>query len=167
MEKRKVIIYTDGSASHRDKYGGWGICLMCGDVTVEKFGGMCEVTSSQMELMAIQEALRSLKRESKAFRATIYSDSQYSVKAHTLWCDKWQRHNWIKSDGDPVANVEILKETRRLLGWLRSAGHNIRFRWVRGHAGLEGNELADKLAKRGRAAMMLKHGKLRARTLED
>jgi ribonuclease HI len=94
-----------------------------------------------MELTAVIEALASLKRRC---RVTVYTDSQYVKNGITTWIHNWKVRAWRTADGKPVKNADLWDTLDRL-----NAAHDVQWRWVKGHAGDEGNERADALANRG------------------
>jgi ribonuclease HI len=94
-----------------------------------------------MELTAVIEALRSLKRPS---RVVIYTDSQYVQKGITEWIGAWKARGWRTASKEPVKNADLWKALDEL-----AQGHEIRWEWVRGHSGHDGNERADALANKG------------------
>ena len=139
-----VNIYTDGACSGNPGPGGFGAIL----VHVDKDGikhekelseGFKCVTNNQMELMAVIAGLEALK---KPCNVTLYSDSQYVVKAfNEKWIDGWIKRGWKNSDKKPVKNVELWQ---RLLK--AKEPHTVEFIWIKGHAGHEYNERCDTLA---------------------
>ena len=137
----EVEIYTDGACRGNPGPGGWGVWLRANGHEKELFGGDADTTNNRMELTAVIEALRVLKRPC---RVVLHTDSQYVQKGITERIHKWKERGWRTSDKKLVKNVDLWMEldeaTRR---------HDIRWRWVKGHAGHEGNEKADQLANRG------------------
>ena len=135
MEK-ELKIYTDGAARGNPGPGGWGAILIWGNVKKEMSAGYKHTTNNRMELMAVIRALEALKKES--LRITIYSDSQYVVKAVN---EGWLR-KWI------ATGFKGGKKNRDL--WMQyyelSQKHNIKFVWVRGHADNPYNNRCDELA---------------------
>jgi ribonuclease HI len=94
-----------------------------------------------MELTAVIEALRSLKRPS---RVVIYTDSQYVQKGITEWIGAWKARGWRTAAKEPVKNADLWKILDEL-----ARAHEVRWEWVRGHSGHDGNERADALANKG------------------
>lgn len=136
-----VEIYTDGACKGNPGPGGWGAVLVSGDHEKELFGGESPTTNNRMELMAVIEALRALKRPCNI---NIYTDSQYVQKGISEWITGWKARGWKTADKKPVKNADLwqmLDEARQ--------PHTIQWHWVRGHAGHPGNERADRLANRG------------------
>jgi len=105
-------------------------------------------TNNRMELLAVIEALRALKRPC---RIELYLDSQYVRQGITEWIHKWKVQGWRTSSKQPVKNVELWQTLDDLV---QGHGHQIRWHWVKGHAGDPGNERADALANRGAAEHM-------------
>lgn len=141
----KVTIYTDGAArGNPDGPGGYGTVLEYidskGEVHKREYSqGYKKTTNNRMELMAAIVGLEALIRPCQV---DLYSDSQYLVKAfNDHWIDGWQKKNWMRNKKDPVKNVDLWK---RLLKAMEP--HQVRFIWVKGHAGHPGNERCDELA---------------------
>lgn len=133
---KELVIYTDGSSRGNPGPGGYGAILMYGGKSKELSGGYRRTTNNRMELLAVIAALEALNRE--GLKITIYSDSQYVVKAvKEGWLKKWIATNF--SGG---------KKNKDL--WMRyhqlSLKHNINFVWVKGHAENVYNNRCDVLA---------------------
>ena len=143
MSKAVVDIYTDGACSGNPGPGGWGALLRLGDHEKEMFGGEPDTTNNRMELTAVIEGLRALKRPCEV---DLYLDSQYVRQGITEWIAGWKARGWRTASKQPVKNVDLWQQLDALVG---GAGHRIRWHWVRGHTGHEGNERADALANRG------------------
>ncbi len=140
-----VDIYTDGACSGNPGPGGWGAILRMGAaadrVEKEMFGGEAATTNNRMELMAVIEALKALKRP---VRARVHTDSQYVQKGISEWIHSWKKRGWRTADKQPVKNADLW----RLLD-AEAARHHVEWHWVRGHNGHVDNERADVLARRG------------------
>jgi ribonuclease HI len=136
-----VEIFTDGACKGNPGRGGWGALLRYGSVEKELFGGETLTTNNRMELMAVIEALASLTRRC---RVIVHTDSQYVQLGISQWLANWVRRGWKTADNKPVKNADLWQRLAAL-----AARHDIEWRWVRGHAGHEGNERADQLANRG------------------
>ena len=137
----EVVIYTDGACSGNPGPGGWGAVLRWNGVEKELHGGDQETTNNRMELTAAIRALEALNRPSQV---SLYTDSKYLLDGITKWIDGWQRNGWLTAARKPVKNADLW---RRLLA--AKDGHEITWLWVKGHAGEEGNERADALARLG------------------
>ncbi|MBP9714482.1 MAG: ribonuclease HI [Sterolibacterium sp.] len=140
-----VDIYTDGACSGNPGPGGWGVLLRMaterGAVESELFGGEADTTNNRMELTAVIEALKALKRP---VRARVHTDSQYVQKGISEWIHGWKKRGWRTADKQPVKNADLW----RLLD-AEAARHQIEWLWVRGHNGHADNERADALARQG------------------
>ena len=134
-----VIIHTDGACSGNPGPGGWGAILVFGDHEKELKGGEPNTTNNRMELMAAISALEALKRPC---RVDLHTDSQYLRDGVTSYLARWQRNGWRTADKKPVKNIDLWQ---RLDGAMRP--HQIRWHWLRGHAGHALNERADLLAR--------------------
>ena len=136
-----VIVHTDGACSGNPGPGGWGAILKYGDVEKELKGGERNTTNNRMELLAAISALEAMK---KPVSADIYTDSQYVRGGITSWIHNWKRNGWKTADRKPVKNADLWQ---RLDAALKQ--HDVRWHWVRGHAGHAENERADQLARDG------------------
>ena len=142
--KQHVEIYTDGACSGNPGNGGYGAVLVYIDLKgikheKELSAGFKDVTNNQMELMAVIAALEILK---KPVEATITSDSKYVVDAFEKgWIEKWMSNGWKTVDKSPVKNRDLWQ---RLLK--AKENHDIKFVWIKGHAGHKYNERCDELA---------------------
>ena len=138
-----VIIYTDGACKGNPGPGGWGVLLKSGSTEKELLGGHPQTTNNRMELQAVIEALGALKRPC---RVTLYLDSEYVRKGITEWLPGWKARGWRTASKQPVKNVDLWQQLDERV---QTGGHQIEWRWVKGHAGDPGNERADSLANRG------------------
>ncbi|WP_321492112.1 ribonuclease HI [uncultured Desulfobacter sp.] len=132
-----VVVYTDGGAIGNPGPGGYGVVFETGETFN---GGFNLTTNNRMELLAVIVALEALEGETRP--VCLHSDSRYVVNGITKnWAKGWQRRGWKKSDGSPAMNPDLWQ---RLLDLL--PGRDIRFIWVKGHAGNPLNEACDHLA---------------------
>ncbi|CAN1524396.1 RnhA Ribonuclease HI [Burkholderiaceae bacterium] len=139
--KENVEIWTDGACKGNPGPGGWGVLLKLGQIEKTLHGGESLTTNNRMEMMAVIEALRALKRPCNV---TLHVDSQYVMKGMTEWIHGWKQRGWKTADKKPVKNADLWQ-----LMSDEVAKHEIRWQWVKGHAGDPGNERADLLANRG------------------
>ena len=135
----EITIYTDGACSGNPGPGGWGAILMMGDVRKEISGGSENTTNNIMELSAVIEALKLLKRPCKV---NVFSDSAYVVNAfNQKWIYGWIKKNWRTAGGDSVKNKELWQELYSL-----TKVHDVTFNKVKGHADNEFNNRCDEMA---------------------
>jgi ribonuclease HI len=139
----EVVIYTDGACKGNPGPGGWGAWLKSGATEKDLFGGELNTTNNRMELTAVIEGLAALKRPCKVL---LYLDSQYVRKGITEWIRGWKAKGWLTASKQPVKNVELWQRLDKLVS---EGGHQIEWRWVKGHSGDPGNERADMLANKG------------------
>ncbi len=140
-QKQSIEAFTDGACSGNPGPGGWGVWLRYGNHEKELCGGESDTTNQRMELQAAIEALKALKRPSSI---TIYSDSKYVIQGITEWIDGWKKRDWKNTAKKPVANRDLWEQLDTL-----HHQHDVTWQWVKGHAGNEGNEHADALARQG------------------
>jgi ribonuclease HI len=136
-----VEIFSDGACRGNPGPGGWGVLLRSGSKEKELWGGEADTTNNRMELTAVIRALEALKRPS---RVRLYTDSQYVQKGISEWVRQWKRRGWLTAEKKPVKNVDLWQRLDEL-----AARHEVEWHWVRGHAGHEENERADRLANKG------------------
>lgn len=134
-----IEIWTDGACSGNPGPGGWGALLKAGTHEKELMGGEYETTNNRMELMAAIEALQALKRPS---RVRLHTDSTYVKDGLTKWIHGWKRNGWKTAAKKPVKNKDLWQALEEAC-----KRHDIEWVWVKGHAGDEGNERADELAR--------------------
>jgi ribonuclease HI len=139
MERKHVIIYTDGCCLGNPGQGGYGVVLLYGDHRKQISGGFRLTTNNRMELTAAIVGLKALKYNCKV---SLYSDSKYLVEAFNQgWIENWRKNGWRTSKKGDVQNIDLWKQLYELY-----KKHEITFFWVRGHAGNKENETCDKLA---------------------
>jgi ribonuclease HI len=141
-ELSHVIIHTDGACRGNPGRGGWGAILQTGaGQSLELKGGEPHTTNNRMEMTAAIMALEALKRPC---RVDLHTDSRYVMDGITKWISAWKARGWKTADKKPVKNEDLwrrLDEAR--------ARHQVKWHWVKGHAGHELNERADTLANEG------------------
>jgi ribonuclease HI len=138
IKRPQVVIYTDGACKGNPGRGGWGAWLRTGEHQKELFGGELLTTNNRMELTAVIEALHSLKRTCDV---TVHTDSEYVRKGITEWIHGWKQRGWKTADKKPVKNQDLWQRLDEA-----ASHHDVKWLWVKGHAGNEGNEAADRLA---------------------
>lgn len=135
----RVEMYTDGACSGNPGPGGWGTILRCGQYEKEFSGGESLTTNNKMELKAVIEGFKALK---KPCNVTLYTDSKYvSDGISKGWAEGWKARGWKKSDGKPALNIDLWDELLTLID-----KHELKIIWLKGHAGHPENERCDSLA---------------------
>ena len=138
---KHVVIYTDGACKGNPGPGGWGAWITFGEHEKRLCGGENDTTNNRMELSGAIEGLKAL---TEACKVTLYTDSSYVQKGITQWLAGWKKKGWKTASKQPVKNKDLWQalddECQR---------HNIEWKWVKGHAGIKGNEIADELANLG------------------
>jgi ribonuclease HI len=137
----RVEIFSDGACKGNPGPGGWGALLRYGTAEKELWGGEPVTTNNRMELMAVIQALESLKRPC---RVQVTTDSQYVKQGVTAWMARWKRNGWRTAERQPVKNRDLWERLDQAV-----SRHELQWRWVRGHTGHPENERADQLANRG------------------
>ncbi len=133
-------IYTDGACSGNPGAGGRGAILRYGGIEKELSGAVAETTNNRMELTAVIEALKALRRDCEI---VIHTDSRYVMDGVQEWLPNWKKNNWRTSNKkSAVKNIDLWQELDQLL-----SKHKIRWIWVKGHNGHPENERVDKLAR--------------------
>lgn len=138
---QSVEIFSDGACKGNPGPGGWGVLLRYGKHEKQLYGGERETTNNRMELMAVIQGLRGLRRKSQV---RVTTDSQYVKNGITQWIHNWKRNGWKTAAKKAVKNADLWQ----LLD-LEVAKHDVTWHWVKGHSGHPENELADSLANRG------------------
>ena len=133
-----VVMFTDGACRGNPGVGGWGAILSAGDHERSLAGAERMTTNNRMELKAAIEGLKAIKKQCDV---TLYTDSQYVKKGITEWLTNWKQKGWKTAARKPVKNIDLWQQLDEL-----QTRHNVDWRWVKGHAGIEGNEKADLLA---------------------
>lgn len=136
---KKVRLYTDGACLGNPGPGGW--CCLIRFKTHEKVlkGAAAHTTNNRMEIMAVLEGLKAL---SEPCSVSVYSDSQYVLKAIKSWLPNWVNNGWRNSQKQPVANADLWQEMLPLL-----ERHAVCVHWVKGHSGHPENEFCDQQAR--------------------
>ena len=143
MTANRVIVHTDGACSGNPGPGGWGVVLEYNGTHKEISGGEPDTTNNRMELMAAIMALEALTRPCTV---SMHVDSSYVKDGITKWIHGWKKNGWKTADKKPVKNAELWQRLDDAL-----ARHDVSWHWVKGHAGHDGNERADELARLGMA----------------
>ena len=135
----KIEIYTDGACLGNPGRGGWGAVLLYKEHRKEIFGNEMDSTNNRMEMRAVIESLKSLKKPSEI---TLFTDSKYVMDGITKWIFGWKKNGWKSADKKPVKNIDLWQELDAEV-----ARHEITWTWVKGHSGNHFNEIADELAR--------------------
>ena len=139
MEKKTVYIFSDGACSGNPGPGGYGVILRYKDKETELSGGEAHTTNNRMELMGVITGLEALKYPCNVI---VQTDSRYVVDGiEKGWARSWKKRGWLKADKKPALNPDLWD---RLLGLLDI--HDVKFTWIKGHAGHPENERCDSLA---------------------
>ena len=135
-----IKIYTDGSCQTNPGNGGWAAIIKDDGKTKKISGSEKNTTNNRMELLATINALRQMNDNTEI---TIYTDSQYVKLGITEWIKKWTINNWQTSKKENVKNKDLWIELYNL-----DKSLNIKWNWVKAHAGNPMNEEVDLMAKR-------------------
>jgi ribonuclease HI len=135
------VIYTDGACRGNPGPGGWGALMRFGTQEKTLWGGEALTTNNRMELTGAIRALQALR---EPCRVTLYTDSTYVCQGIREWLPRWRARGWKTADRKPVKNQDLWQALEAA-----AAAHQVDWRWVRGHDGNPGNEVADRLANQG------------------
>lgn len=141
----EVTIYTDGGCSGNPGPGGWGIVVIYNGEARELSGGEKNTTNNRMELTAAINALSVIKNtpDFKSLPITVNIDSQYVKNGITVWIKNWKAKDWRTADKKPVKNQDLWIQLDELNSVL-----NVKWNWVKGHAGIKYNEICDRLCQK-------------------
>lgn len=141
----EVIIYTDGGCSGNPGPGGWGVVVIFNGEARQLSGGEKNTTNNRMELTAAINALSIVKNtpDFKNHKITVNIDSQYVKNGITVWIKGWKLKGWKTADKKPVKNQDLWIQLDEL-----NSALNVSWNWVKGHAGIEYNEICDLLCQK-------------------
>lgn len=144
-----ALVFADGASSGNPGPGGWGAIIVTPSGQVQELGGgEPETTNNRMELMGAIRALETLARlretDASIEAIDVHTDSTYVIRGITQWCWGWRKRGWKTAEGAEVSNQDLWK---RLIGAVASLkGAKLEWKYVRGHAGIPGNERVDEIA---------------------
>ncbi len=141
----EVTIYTDGGCSGNPGPGGWGVVVIFNGEARQLSGGEKNTTNNRMELTAAINALSIVKntKEFSGIPVTVNIDSQYVKNGITVWIKNWKLKGWKTADKKPVKNQDLWIQLDEL-----NSALNVSWNWVKGHAGIEYNEICDQLCQK-------------------
>jgi ribonuclease HI len=142
---QKVELFTDGACLGNPGPGGWAALLRAGTREKALVGAEAMTTNNRMELMAAIAGIEALKR---ACAVDLTTDSQYVRRGVEEWMPRWKANGWKTSDKQPVKNRDLWERLDAAL-----ASHDVRWHWVKGHAGHAENERVDVLAREAAEAI--------------
>jgi ribonuclease HI len=143
-----VDVYSDGGCRPNPGPGGWGAVIRFPDRQWFLSGNDPDTTNNRMELQAAITALRLLQSGFGRCAVDLHTDSEYLRQGITEWIGRWQTAGWKTTNGEAVSNQELWQELARL-----TEDHQVRWHWLKGHAGHPHNERADRLATEARRAL--------------
>lgn len=149
---KKVTIYSDGGCHGNPGPGAWAAVLQYGKHVREITGGTAATTNNRMELMAAIESLNMLK---EACEIDFHTDSEYVRNGITQWLAGWKCNGWRTAAKKPVKNADLWQQLEAA-----NSRHQVRWHWVKGHAGNDLNERCDELVQQAIAKVKEKHGEL-------
>lgn len=141
----EVTIYTDGGCSGNPGPGGWGVVVLFNGEARQLSGGEKNTTNNRMELTAAINALSIAKNtpEFKNLQIILNIDSQYVKNGITVWIKNWKLKGWKTADKKPVKNQDLWIQLDEL-----NSALNVKWNWVKGHAGIQYNEICDQLCQK-------------------
>lgn len=138
-KKKEVFLFSDGSCLKNPGPGGYGVILKYKNHLRELQAGFGGTTNNRMELQGVIEGLRTLK---EPCLVTVITDSKYVKNGITSWIHSWKKNGWKTSGKQPVKNQDLWMDLDKLCRI-----HDIKWQWVKGHAGHPENERCDELAR--------------------
>ena len=164
----KITLYTDGSSKGNPGLGGWGVYVEIEKnktiFKIEISGGQKLATNNQMELTAGIKALEYLKGDlekilknssvkTEGLKIKIKTDSQYMKNGIEIWIKNWEKNNWKGSNKKEVLNKDLWQKLLELKNFINNKllldnYETIKFEYVKAHIGINGNEIADRLANK-------------------
>ena len=141
----EIIVYTDGGCSGNPGPGGWGIVIIANGEARQLSGGEKNTTNNRMELTAAISALSVIKNTPSfnGKKITVNIDSQYVKNGITVWIKSWKQKGWKTADKKPVKNQDLWQQLDDL-----NSSLDVEWNWVKGHAGIEYNEICDQLCQK-------------------
>ena len=139
-----IVIYTDGGCSGNPGPGGWGAVILADGKDLRLSGGEHNTTNNRMELMAAISALSTVANtpDFNNRPVSVYADSQYVKNGITSWITNWKKNGWRTAAKKPVLNQDLWQKLDAL-----NSSLNVSWHWVKGHAGIEYNEVCDQLCQ--------------------
>lgn len=139
-----IIVYTDGGCHGNPGPGGWACVVIADDEARQLSGGEKLTTNNKMELTAAINALSIICNTKRLCLRPVelHIDSQYVKNGITSWISSWKKKGWLTADKKPVKNRELWEKLDSLNSSLK-----VEWKWVKGHAGIEYNELCDQLCQ--------------------
>lgn len=140
----EIIIYTDGGCSGNPGPGGWGVVILADGKDIRLSGGEKNTTNNRMELTAAITALKTVSQspDFSSRPVQLFSDSQYVKNGITSWITNWKKNGWKTAAKKPVLNQDLWMELDKL-----NSSLSVNYNWVKGHAGIEYNEVCDSLCQ--------------------
>ena len=139
-----IVIYTDGGCSGNPGPGGWGAVILADGKDLRLSGGEHNTTNNRMELMAAISALSTVANtpDFNNRPVSVYADSHYVKNGITSWITNWKKNGWRTAAKKPVLNQDLWQKLDAL-----NSSLNVSWNWVKGHAGIEYNEVCDQLCQ--------------------
>ena len=143
--QNEIIIYTDGGCHGNPGPGAWACVILAENQEIKLSGGDKQTTNNRMELSAAINALYAVSQKSewKCKKISVFSDSQYVKNGITVWIKNWKAKGWRTADKKPVKNQDLWVQLDEL-----NSSLNVNWNWVKGHAGIEYNEICDQLCQK-------------------
>lgn len=152
MSKNEIVIYGDGACSGNPGPGGFGAILLFPDHSVVELAERyAQTTNNRMEISAVLKAIE-LILETPFITTTdqiqIFTDSVYLIRGATQWMFGWKKKGWKNATNEPIANPDLWQLMDKILYQVKIKNPKLKIEWnfVKGHAGIHGNERCDELA---------------------
>lgn len=139
-----IVVFTDGAAKGNPGPGGWGVVIVTPEGQVTELGGRAAetTTNNRMELTGAIRALSELRGVPDA--VAVYTDSTYVIQGIRAWIHGWRKRGWKTATGGDVLNRDLWEQLDALVAARGRSG--VEWHYVRGHAGIPGNERVDEIA---------------------
>lgn len=146
MNKKELVIFTDGSSLGNPGPGGYGVVILSPayEEVIELGGAKPKTTNNEMEMSAVVAGLAYISNSDLPVK--VFTDSKFVINGITKWINNWQKNNWQTAGKQPVSHKELWQSMWSLVS-ARNSGSGVTWHYVPGHTGFAGNERVDEIAR--------------------